>query len=201
MVNKYLFILLISYLLFDFIPAVKAQDTLKNNRSYYRFTITGGFGNGYSQETNDIGIGFGLEFETQRKQHLFNIGIHQLEQFEILGISIPNLSVISFDVMYGKILSDKKLYSSINIGIGYLQKISHGELISYDHGIFGNEYYQKIKEYRFGIPISLKFFGVPKSYFGMGVNFYANINKHSFYIITSGFQFGKLRDKKIKIVN
>ena len=86
----------------------KAQDSSRRNKEYlYRFTLGGGFGKGYPGEDGDIPIGIGgtCEFALQSKNSVYALGIHRIEEFDILVARLPTNSINSFDITYGKVLA------------------------------------------------------------------------------------------------
>ncbi len=185
-----------------FIPS-KAQDSLRMHKKLnYRLTIGAGFGSGYpSQEEND-GISVTGEFAIQREKNVYALGIRSVFEFDLLSTSYPNNSISSIDITYGKVLINGKFFSSISAGIGFIEGIERGKYLSRDGtGWFAPRYYEKIRFYTIGIPITAKMFWVPLRFYGIGLELYANINKNPFYEINFCHQFGKLRPKKLKMIS
>ena len=117
-----------------------------------------------------------------------------VSEFQFLGVNYPNLSISSGDVMYSKIFNNGKNYYSFGVGAGFITKITRGEYINSDPGLFSNSYFQKIRSSGFGVPLCMKVLIVPTSHFGGGLSFYANINTNTFYNISVAIQIGKLRN-------
>lgn len=185
-----------------FIPS-KAQDSFRKHKKLnYRLTIGAGFGSGYpSQEEND-GISVTAEFAIQREKNVYALGLRSVFEFDFLSTSYPNNSISSIDITYGKVLINGKFFSSISAGIGFIEGIEKGKFLSTDGtGWFAPHYYEKIRFYTIGIPITAKMFWVPLRFYGIGLELYVNINiKNTFYGIIFCHQFGKLRPKKLNMI-
>ncbi len=183
-------------LLVGYMPYVKSQDSTKHNGRFYRITASSGMGGGRCLGKGDPGLAGSVEFELQNKYYAVSVGFHVVDEFQFLGTENPNLSISSADIMFCKILNKGKNYYSFGVGAGYVTNVTRGEYLYSDPGFFGNSYFQKVRSNGFGIPLLFKAFLVPVSYFGGGLSLYANINRHSFYSVTAGIQFGRLRNGK-----
>lgn len=180
---------------------IKAQELPRSDSQfYYRFSLGGGFANGYpQQEAGATALGGSLEFALQNKKTVYALGFTGVSEFlPLASYSVQN-SISSFGITYGKVYQRKALFSSISAGISLVTSEERGSFISSDPGWFGTSYYEKIKSHTIGIPISAKVLWIPSRVYGIGVEVYANLNsKSSFYGINLCHQFGKLRPKKIQ---
>lgn len=177
---------------------VKSQDTLKTDKKFNcRLTIGVGMGSGPSQE-DDYGIGIMGEFAVQRKNNVYALGIRRVEGLQILGVSHPTNSNNCLDITYGKVFTKGSFFSCISAGIGCIEGIRQGKYLSSTGGWFGDSYYEKIRFYTIGFPISAKIFWILSRFYGLGIELFVNINKNTFYGINFSHQFGKLRPAKIK---
>ena len=200
--------LIITFLLFIPFISAKAQDSLsKRKELLYRFTMGMGIGTGYSLENDAYGIVVMSEFAVQRENNVYALGIRRVEEFEILGASYPANSNNSLDITYGKVLTKGSLFSSISAGIAGVQRIRQGKYL-YGGGWLGGGTYERITLYAIGVPISAKFFWIPKRSHGLikglsagfGLELFANIHaKSTFWGINLCSQFGKLKSKETNI--
>src|SRR5436190_24133551 len=83
---------------------VKAQKILQtdHHQVYYRFTIGGGFGWGYSLQEEGFGIGGNIEFALQKNNTVYGLGLRGIEEFQLFSYSNVTNSVTSTDITYGK---------------------------------------------------------------------------------------------------
>lgn len=182
---------------------VLSLDTSKTKTiTYYRFTLGGGLGKGYPQAESQNGVGGTFRAAIQRKKKLYTLGTTGLGEIKILNYSNVNNKISSLEVMYGRVLYANKIFCSISGGLGYINSEETGAFISREGSwLFGYYTYEKIQRSSVGIPISFQTFWVPAKFYGIGLDFYANINSiNSFYTVSLCHQFGKLRPsvKKIK---
>lgn len=178
-----------------------AQDSLSNKQViYFRITAGGGIGKGYPQSEGQIGIGGSLEAAIQKKNNLYSLGIRTLGEFVLFNNTNVHNNINSADIMYGKVLSAHVFFCSISGGISYVYSEQEGDLISREVGwFFGRYNYQSIKTASVGLPLSFKTMWIPTKYYGIGIDFYANINRiNSFYSINFCHQFGRLRPSRAK---
>lgn len=186
MVTKYLsrLLLIASFITVDL--SSLAQDTLKKDKSlYYRAFIGMGSGSGRSLNTSNSPIGINLEFMVERNKTNFGIDIRTLSTTKM---SIMNDYIRSYDLTVGRVLKIKSLFSSLNLGIGYVDGETWHELA---------DGYESKRYKTIGFPVSVKVFIVPFRFYGLGVDLYANINKKSsFYGVNICHQFGLLRKVK-----
>ncbi|MGI8584486.1 MAG: hypothetical protein ACR2KX_20035 [Chitinophagaceae bacterium] len=173
-----------------------------NKELYYRLTIGAGFGSGYPLQEENDGISVTGEFAIQREKNVYALGLRSVIEFDLFSTSYPNNSISSIDITYGKVLINGKFFSSVSAGIGFIEGITRGKYLSSGGpGWFDPDYYEKIRFYRIGIPISAKMFWVPLRFYGIGLELYVNINiKNTFYGIIFCHQFGKLSPKKLKMI-
>ncbi len=114
---------------------VKAQDTSKiDKKLYYRLTLGAGIGSGYPLQQDDFGIGGTVEFALQKQKAVYSLGIRGVQEFEILGVSLPAKSISSIDLTYGKTLKRKSLYASISAGAGWVTSVQRGKFLSSSGG-------------------------------------------------------------------
>jgi len=188
---------------FCFITGKSQDSSTIKPITYYRVTIGGGLGKGYPQSASETGIGGSLEATLQRKKKLYSVSTRSLGEIGIFNNSNVNNNISSIELMYGKVLSTNTFFCSISGGLGYVYSEEKGEFISRE-GVwfFGYYTFEKIKKSTFGIPLSFKIFYIPTKFYGIGLDFYANINaNNTFYTASLCHQFGKLRPavKKRKI--
>ena len=178
---------------------VAAQDSLlKDNSKYYRFSLGNGIGSGYPLQEDDIGIGGTLEFAVQQNKSAYSLGIRGLGEFNLFSSSNVQNSVWSIDLSYGRVWKTRSFYSSLSTGIGMVTTEEKGKFLSSTGGWFVLSTYERIINHTVGIPISAKFVWVPTRIYGIGTEFFVNINsRRTFYGINFFHQFGKLRSKKI----
>ena len=197
------FYLLTLCLCFCFIMGKSQNSSTIKPITYYRVTIGGGLGKGYPQAASETGISASLEATIQRKTKLYSVSTRSLGEIGIFNNSNVNNNISSIELMYGKVLSSNTFFCSISGGLGYVYSEEKGEFISRE-GIwfFGYYTFEKIKKSTVGIPISFKIVYIPTKFYGIGLDFYANINvNNTFYTASLCHQFGKLRPavKKRKI--
>lgn len=188
MMTKSFLRLLVAFSLLSVALSSVAQDTLTVDKSlYYRGILGGGTGFGRFFVGNNSIIGLDFELMVERNKTVYGIGGKSLSTYKI---STMNNYMQSYDLTIGRVLKSNNLFSSLSLGIAYLE----GETW---HKV-ADEY--ESKNYRIiGLPISLKGFIVPFRYYGLGVDLYANINSAStFYGIYVCHQFGLLKRVKKK---
>ena len=197
------FYLLTLCLCFCFIMGKSQNSSTIKPITYYRVTIGGGLGKGYPQAASETGISASLEATIQRKTKLYSVSTRSLGEIGIFNNSNVNNNISSIELMYGKVLSSNTFFCSISGGLGYVYSQEKGEFISREAvWFFGYYTFEKIKKSTVGIPISFKIVYIPTKFYGIGLDFYANINaNNTFYTASLCHQFGKLRPavKKRKI--
>ena len=197
------FYLLTLCLCFCFIMGKSQNSSTIKPITYYRVTIGGGLGKGYPQTASETGISASLEATIQRKTKLYSVSTRSLGEIGIFDNSNVNNNISSIELMYGKVLSSNTFFCSISGGLGYVYSQEKGEFISREAvWFFGYYTFEKIKKSTVGIPISFKIVYIPTKFYGIGLDFYANINSNNtFYTASLCHQFGKLRPavKKRKI--
>lgn len=86
------------------------------------------------------------------------------------------------DLLYGRLLRDKKLIISVHTGIGLVGNLERGEFLYSDPGFFSSAYYEKVRSYTVGLPVSSKLLFSFSKHFGLGLEGYVNVNsKNTFY--------------------
>ncbi len=108
----------------------------------------------------------------------------------------------SLDVLYGRLVTDKKLSILINAGIGLVQSLERGEFLYAEPGFFAARHYEKVKSFTVGLPISSKVLMSLTQHFGLGLEGYVNLNSiHSFYglNLVASFRQYKFRKKKGRV--
>lgn len=94
----------------------------------------------------------------------------------------------SYDLTVGRVLKNNNFFSSLNLGIGYVDGETWHELA---------DGYESKRYKTIGFPISIKGFVVPFRFYGLGIDLYANINKKSsFYGVNLCHQVGLLKRVK-----
>ena len=160
----------------------QAQNNLRNNDLLYSFSIGAGIGKSPNFELSKIGIGGMIEFNLQKNKSLATIGYRGTGEFQFLAPSKPAVTMTSIDLLYGRVLSDKKINVSINTGIGLVGNLERGKFLYSDPGLFGASHYQKVRSFTVGLPISSKALISLSKHFGLGLEGYININsKNTFY--------------------
>ncbi len=164
----------------------KAQDTLAVDKSlYYRAILGGGTGSGSFFTGKNSMIGFNFELMIERNKTVYSIAGRSLSTFKISNM---NNYMQSYDLTIGRVLKSNNLFSSLSLGIAYLEGETWHKIADQYH----SKNYQTI-----GLPISIKGFIVPFRYYGLGVDLYANINSaSSFYGIYLCHQVGLLKRMK-----
>ena len=192
--SRYFYILTICFC-FCFMKALSQDSSKTKTITYYRVTLGGGIGKGYPQAESQSGIGGTFRAAIQREKNLYTVGTTALGEIKIFNYSNVNNNISSIEVMYGKVLSSNKFFCSISGGLGYINSEEAGAFISREGGwLFGYYNYERIKKSSVGIPISFQTFWIPTKFYGIGLDFYANINSiNSFYTVSLCHQFGKLR--------
>ena len=189
------FYFMIIFLCFCFTKAISQNSSETKTTTYYRVTLGGGLGKGYPQAESETGVGGTLRGTLQRKKNLYTLGTTALGEIKIFNNSNVNNNISSLEFMYGRVLSTNNFFCSINGGLAFLKSEESGAFVSREGGwIFGYYTYEKIKRSSIGIPISFQTFWIPAKFYGVGLDFYANINSiSSFYTLSFCHQFGKLR--------
>jgi hypothetical protein len=186
---------------------VKGQDIISEEKSNTFYIVTTGFavgmgpGIGKSFPTNaaNIGLGLNVDFALQKNKWLYSIGYRVISDFQIVNTTKGKNNVQTTEITFGKSLKNNLLSINISSGISRVVYKKQDALIkeyTQGSGLF-NIYreYSMYKENYIGVPISLKLFLLPLKYYGVGLEFYANINKGSNYFsINLSSQFGKLRN-------
>lgn len=176
--------------------SIHAQDSLTINQTYYRFSYGGGIGRGYPQQSTGLGISFLGEAAFQKNKNIYAIGTRGVVEFAILGVDFPMLSTHSIDITYGRALLQRRWFTSVSAGIGWVTTTKRGNLISRDPGWFASSYYEKRQSHTIGFPIQANIYWLPATFYGLGLVAYANVNsKETFYSLSFCHQFGKLRPK------
>ena len=189
-----------SYLLticfcFFFVRGISQDSSAENPIIYYRITLGGGLGKGYPQNYSETGIGGTFKIAVQRKKSLYTLSTTAVGEIALFDNSNVNNNISSIEVMYGKVLSTNKFFCNISGGLGFIRSQEKGAFISREgFWLFGYYNYEKINKSTIGIPISFQTFWIPTKFYGVGLDFYANINaNNSFYVVSFCHQFGKLR--------
>ena len=179
----------------------KSQDSSQIKPiTYYRITVGGGLGRGYPQSGLEFGLSGIIEIAVQKQKSIYALSVSGQQEIGIFNFSNVQNSISSVNMMYGRVLSANNFFCSISAGVGYVFTEEKGAIISREGGwLFGINTYEKLNHSTIGVPISLKTFWVPVKFYGIGIDFNANINsKSSFYSVNFCHQIGKLRAAKKK---
>ena len=187
----------------------KSQDSSKIKPiTYYRITVGGGLGKGYLQSELGFGLSGIIEIAVQKQKSIYAINATSLyalsptsqQELGLFNFSNVRSNISTVNIMYGRVLSSNNFFCSISAGVGYVFTEEKGAIISREGGwLFGINTYEKLNHSTIGVPISLKTFWVPVKFYGIGIDFNANINsKSSFYSVNFCHQIGKLRAAKKK---
>lgn len=174
-------ILILLVLLFGFL-FIQAQNDLRNIDLFYSISIGAGIGTSPNFEIGEIGIGGMIDFNLQKKKSSATIGYRGTGEYQFLAPSYPSVTMTSIDLLYGRVLTDKKLNVSVNTGIGLVGSLERGNLLYVDPGIFGSAHYEKLRSFTVGLPVSSKVLISLSKHFGLALEGYININnKNTFY--------------------
>lgn len=161
-----------------------AQKKSSINKFPLVFSAGAGIGNSPIFEDDKLGIAGMLEFGLWKKKSQAILSYHSTGEFNFLGGSSPNRTSTSLDLQYGRVLLDRKIKIISNIGVGVVKSLVPGLYLYSDPGLFGRSYYEKLKFYKVGLPISTKIILMNDNKFGIGLEAYVNVNKYySFYML------------------
>jgi hypothetical protein len=200
--KKMLFTIAFSFLLF----LVNAQDSLKrkSNNIFYNITTGVGIGKGagigksFPTNSADIGLGFNINVDLQKRSLIHSVGYRIISDFEIVNRTKGKNRVRTVEVTFGKSFSKKLLSLSISSGISNVTFVKQDILLrEYSEGTGLFNIYREYSLYKtsyLGLPISLKLFFQLVKQFSAGIEFYANINEGSnFFSLNLTSQLGFLR--------
>lgn len=149
---------------------------------FYSISIGAGIGKSPNIENGKYGIGGLLDFTLQKNKSLASIGFRGTGEFELLAPNYPSNTMTSIDLLYGKLLTNKKVTVSIHTGIGLVGSLERGKFLYSDPGLFGASHYEKVRSFTVGLPVSSKALISLSKHFGLGLEGYININsKNTFY--------------------
>ena len=189
--------ILITLLITFVVQTSQAQKSEKQNNIYYGFTFGAGIGSIPISLEKKNGISGLIDLNLEYKKNVASIGVNGTSEIQILGGSYPEISTSSYDIMYGRVLSDKAIIIIAQAGVGYVKNISRGKFLSTEPGFFSPSNYEKLMFNTIGIPISLKTAAKVIAKYSIGLQFYANINsKFPFYSIVMFHQFRKFKVSK-----
>ena len=181
------------FLLFSFL-FTEAQNDFKTNDLFYSISIGAGIGKSPNFEFSQIGIGGMIDFNLQKNKSLATIGYRGTGEFQFLAASLPSVTMTSIDLLYGRVLTDRKINVSINTGVGLVGSLERGNLLYVDPGLFGTAHYEKVRSFTVGLPISSKALISLSRHFGLGLEGYININsKNTFYGLNVCAMFKKYK--------
>jgi hypothetical protein len=187
--------------------AIGQDSVILKEPLYYRIATSFGIGAGFPKqiEASNNGISLGASFELEKNKAIYTLGYRFVSviQFNIFETNNLTNNIQSTDLTYGRAFKIAMLSASINAGLGYVTSVERGALISSTSRGPGflsgyDDVYEKIKYHNIGVPISLKVFWPPITQFGIGADFYVNINKNTFYGANFSLLFGKLGPKRIR---
>ena len=175
---------------------IQAQNELKNNDLFYSLSIGAGIGKSPNFEDGNYGIGGMMDFTLQKNKSLATIGYRGTGELGVLNSANPSRTMSSIDLLYGRLLSDKKLIISIQTGVGLVGSLERGEFL-YSDGFWGTTYYERMTSYTIGLPISSKALISLSKHFALGLEGYLNINdKNTFYGLNLSASFKKYKFNK-----
>jgi hypothetical protein len=202
MKNPYLFFTVSVLVIFN-LNLIKAQTEIKedkgtNNRlknegiAYdihdLTYWINGGIGGSSS------GLSGGLSISARAGKSLFSLRYINSSKYGeswLGGYTTPEI-VWEISPLYGLIAKGKWVCASISGGLGLVAGTKHGKFLGISSGWINT--YEKVPVATVGIPLEIQLFFTPTSFFGIGVNGFANLNAAKPYSgILICIQFGKLR--------
>ena len=174
----------ILFVLFLFTIGAAAQQKSSNRKVPLVFSAGVGVGKSPIFEDDRKGISGMVDFGLWRKKSQVLLAYHSTGEFQILGSTFPNKTSTSLDLNYGRVLIDRKIKVISNIGLGVVKSVVPGQYQYSDPGWFGSSYYEKLRFYTVGLPISTKVILMGDNKFGIGLEGYVNINKYyTFYML------------------
>jgi hypothetical protein len=184
--KKILLTITFSLLLF----LANAQDSLKrqSNNIFYKITTGIGVGKGAGigksfPTNNNIGLGFNINFELQKRSLIHTVGYRIISDFEIVNRTKGKNRVRTAEVTFGKSFSRNFLSLCISSGISNVTFVKQDILLrEYSEGTGPFSIYREYSLYKtsyFGLPVSLKLFFKLIKQFSAGIELYANINGRS----------------------
>lgn len=135
-----------------------------------------------------------IDFSLQRNKSIATLGFRGTGEFQFWRSTLPARTMTSVDLLYGRVLVDKKLYVSLVGGIGLVGGLERGRFLYADPGFLGSTHYEKLRSYTVGLPISSKVLISLSKHFGLGLEGYININGiHTFYGLNLCASFKKYK--------
>lgn len=171
---------------------LRAQDTLVK-KPLWRISILVGISNGHEQQENNYGIAFGIDAIYEKSKNLFSLGLRSSSQIQLFDVQNSPVSLTTINTMIGRRLTTTNFYVAVNTGISYNLGVARGALLP-GTGSFD---YEKIKYTTVGIPLNFQFMILGGNNWGIGFDYYHNINKYKdVNSFTFSVQVGRFRKKK-----
>ncbi len=180
------------------------QDNLKNDDLFYSFSIGAGIGKLPGLEIGEMGIGGMIDFNLKKNKSLATIGYRGIGELQIIGSSSPPITMTSIDILYGRVLSDRKINVSLHTGIGLVWNLDRGNFLYAEPGLFGRVHYEKLRSFTVGLPISSKALISLSEHSALGLEGYVNLNSENICFglnVCASFEnykFGKKKRVKIE---
>jgi hypothetical protein len=114
--------------------------------------------------------------------NLWTIGTAGCSEFDIFGSMQPNEYARDYGLLYGKRWSGAMGYVSASAGLGLVAGMRRGKYTGNSgEWFFGTSYYEEKPFVTVGAPVDVQFVLAPIKFFGLGLDFFGNVNpKRSF---------------------
>ena len=119
----------------------------------------------------------GFTLSSQLNRNLFKLRF--VNNIEFLSFSTPSLSAMDLGILYGRILGDTKIQTSISAGLSITGGVRRGNLIK--EGFMGSTY-QRVPFSAFGIPLEIQFLVNNKKSRSIGITGFGNLNKEEPFV-------------------
>lgn len=146
--------------------------------------------------------GFGLslmlmDFGYAIEDNLFSCKIdynYDISNMNLMGDDRPYEYFYDVGILYGLILTERKIQGSFSTGIGIFGGAMNGEYLWDGSWVFDTDGY-KIKKFNtINIPVEVQFNLIATQHFGLGFNLFGNLNlKRSLGGVLLKFRWGKLK--------
>lgn len=185
------------------------NDSLKQVKSttplcyYLSWGIGGGNLSSINSNLSDFNSNLGFDFVINKHHQIKTRWIYGTEEYKLrLFGDDDNVKESFSDIgfLYGYSLNIKKLRLNAMLGLGWINEVKRGKVISQTRGAFGwfsvyNYVYEKIENNNISFPYEISFDILPTRNFGISAfKFYGSLNSvHSYYSFGVAINVGKVR--------